>query len=80
MHPETQLLHRVGEALYGPRWQSEMARALKINARTVQRWAIGDGAPRLAHWVEIEGLLAAHAVELANLRQAIQGIDGFKQD
>lgn len=36
------LLGRVGEALYGPRWQSELARVFAVNDRTVRRWVSGD--------------------------------------
>jgi hypothetical protein len=40
------LLIRGGEAIYGPNWQSPLARALDINLRTIQRWyAGGPGAP-----------------------------------
>lgn len=37
----SRLLVEAGEALYGPRWQSELARALDVNDRTVRRWASG---------------------------------------
>lgn len=33
-----ELLRRCGEALYGPHWQSEIARALNVTDRTVRRW------------------------------------------
>lgn len=39
------LLQAAGEALYGPRWQTEMARALDVSDRTVRRWAAGDDLP-----------------------------------
>lgn len=40
------LLHEAGEALYGPRWQSELARDLDVSIRTMQRWAASaDDAP-----------------------------------
>jgi hypothetical protein len=32
------LLKRTGEALYGPRWQSDLARDLNVTDRTVRRW------------------------------------------
>jgi hypothetical protein len=32
------LLERVGRALYGKRWKSEMGRAVAVNLRTVRRW------------------------------------------
>ena len=35
------LLHDAGQALYGPRWQSDLARALGVSDRTVRRWAAG---------------------------------------
>jgi predicted transcriptional regulator len=38
------LLIEVGEALYGPRWQSEIARALGVSDRTVRRWVQGQNA------------------------------------
>jgi len=37
----SRLLAEAGEALYGPRWQSEVARDLGCNVRTVQRWVAG---------------------------------------
>jgi len=36
------LFCRVGGALYGPRWQSELARDLGVSDRTVRRWAAGE--------------------------------------
>ena len=35
-------LQKIGEALFGPRWQSELARELGVNDRTVRRWASGE--------------------------------------
>ncbi len=37
----SRLLIETGEALYGSRWQSEIARDLDCSIRTVQRWAAG---------------------------------------
>lgn len=31
-----------GEALYGPRWQSEVARLLSIDDRRVRAWLAGE--------------------------------------
>lgn len=37
-----ELLIRTGVALYGPRFQRELAAALGVNERTVRRWVAGD--------------------------------------
>lgn len=39
------LLRDVGEALYGSRWQSELARDLDVSDRTMRRWAAGTDIP-----------------------------------
>ena len=44
--PTSALLTEAGKALYGPRWQSELARALGISDRTMRRWiAEPDNVP-----------------------------------
>ncbi len=38
------MLHKldtIGQALYGPQWQSAVARDLGVNDRTVRRWVAG---------------------------------------
>lgn len=35
------LLKDTGEALYGPRWQSDLARDLDVSDRTMRRWLSG---------------------------------------
>ena len=37
----SKLLRDAGEALYGPRWQSDLARDLHVSDRTVRRWVSG---------------------------------------
>jgi hypothetical protein len=37
-----ELLIRGGKALYGPKWQSPLARGLGINLRSIQRWVASD--------------------------------------
>ena len=34
----SRLLVEAGEALYGPRWQTELARDLGVSDRTMRRW------------------------------------------
>jgi hypothetical protein len=40
----SRLLFEAGEALYGPRWQSQLARDLGVADRTIRRWAAGTHA------------------------------------
>lgn len=47
------LLRRVGETLWGSRWQTEMATALGVSDRTVRRWASGDDEPRAGVWADL---------------------------
>jgi hypothetical protein len=37
----SRLLVEAGEALYGSRWQTELARELDVSDRTIRRWATG---------------------------------------
>lgn len=38
-------LVKYGEALFGPRFQRELAEALEVNERTMRRWIAGDTEP-----------------------------------
>lgn len=38
------LLTEAGVALYGSRWQSDLALVLSVSDRTVRRWVAGDNA------------------------------------
>ena len=65
------LFTAIGAALYGPQWQSEMARALDVNIRTVQRWANGNND--LSPWVfdKLPDLVGQRQAELARLVQLV---------
>ncbi len=39
-------LRTIGEQLYGPRWQSKLARALPVSPRSVRYWLSGKRAIR----------------------------------
>lgn len=61
------LLHDAGAALYGPRWQSDLARAIGVSDRTMRRWAAGDGAPPAGVWADIHRLLAERQAVIGEL-------------
>jgi len=67
------LLQRVGEALYGPRWQSDLARDLAVSDRTMRRW-VADAADRPAGvYIDCLRLVTERAETLDTL------IDDLKQ-
>lgn len=39
-------LSHIGSALYGPRWQSELARALGVSGRHMRRWVAAGEIPQ----------------------------------
>jgi hypothetical protein len=39
-------LRKIGEALYGPRWQTPLSRALPVSTRTIRYWLTGKRAIR----------------------------------
>jgi hypothetical protein len=63
-------IRHVAPLLYGPAWQSALARALDVSLRNVQRWASGEREPGPRTWAKIAELLSGRKEELdAVLRQ-----------
>jgi hypothetical protein len=49
-------------ALYGPDWQTPLARRIRVDARTVRRWKAGDR--EIPDWLaEFLGMLERHEDE-----------------
>jgi hypothetical protein len=65
MTPE--LLSECGAALYGGRWQSELARDLNVNDRTVRRWLAGRNPMPPGVALELLRLLRERAADIDNL-------------
>ena len=61
------LFYDLGQALYGERWRSELARSLRVDERTVRRWANGDYEPPEGVWGELETLAKERRKTLADL-------------
>jgi hypothetical protein len=49
-------LRRIGERLYGPRWQTKLARALPVSTRIIRYWLSGKRAIRPVIAERIRGL------------------------
>lgn len=64
-------LVRVGEALYGPRWQRDLARDLGVNDRRLRAWLLAERPIPPGIWADLAeitgrraGLLDALAADL----------------
>ena len=65
------LLREAGEALYGPLWQSELARALGVADRTVRRWIAGERPVPAGLGPTLRGLLTDHGKAIAAVRRKL---------
>ena len=60
------MIAHIGSALYGPRWQSELARVLGVSDRTMRRWAAGAEVP-IGAQSQLQLLLRRRIGELGDL-------------
>lgn len=65
------LLREAGEAIYGPRWQSELARDFYVTDRTVRRWLAGDWPIPENIVAELRAILKARSAKLAAVRRKL---------
>lgn len=68
----SRLLTDAGEALYGPRWQSEVARDLECNVRTVQRWLAGANDIPPGVWLDLLRITQERAMALDALADRLK--------
>lgn len=61
------LLQETGEALYGPQWQSALARDLGVSDRTMRHWAAGTRETPAGIHTDLLRLTMARAQALAAL-------------
>lgn len=67
--PDTTLA-RIGEALFGSQWQTDLARALGVSSRQVRRWAKGRPIPTGAQ-DDLRGLMAERREMLGALDKSL---------
>ena len=60
----SRLLVECGEALYGPQWQSALARDLGVADRTVRRWVAGTSEVPAGLYVDLLRLTQERAAAL----------------
>lgn len=68
----SRLLVECGEALYGPRWQSELARDLAVSDRTVRRWVAGTSEVPAGLWLDLLRLTQERAALLDALSERLK--------
>jgi predicted transcriptional regulator len=68
----SRLLADTGRALYGERWQSEIARALGVSDRTVRRWVAGDDDPRPGVYVDLLRHVVDRIVDLHEVEERLK--------
>lgn len=61
------LLTECGAALYGDRWQSELARDLDVTDRTVRRWLAGDQPVPSGVAVDLHRMLIERVADIDDL-------------
>lgn len=69
---DNKLIVRAGEALFGERWQAELARALEVSPDTVQDWRQGRMSPRPGVYVDLMRLAVERAAELDEVVEALK--------
>lgn len=65
------LLIDCGLALYGPQWQSALARDLGVSDRTMRRWVAGDSVVPPGAWIDLLRLTQERAGALAALAERL---------
>lgn len=70
MKLDADALQRVGEALYGPNWQTPVAADLAVSDRTVRRWVAGHAIPD-GVWADLALLCAKRGGALIQLGERL---------
>jgi hypothetical protein len=72
------LLAEIGLLLYGPRWQTDLARALGISDRTMRRWAASRAAVPPGAWRDLYHRVENRAVEVDRMKYRMEGLLGVR--
>lgn len=68
-----QTLAKAGEALYGERWQTDLARDLGLtDARRVRQWMSGDRPIPAGVWADITRLLRHRGLNALSLSSKLE--------
>lgn len=64
------LLMQYGEALFGPRFRTDLAEALGVSERTMRRWLAGDTEPPASLVADLEAIARDRIKTLDGLLKA----------
>lgn len=70
----SKLLRDVGEAVYGPRWQTELSRSLGVSDRTVRRWAAGTDDVPPGVYYDLLGVVVERAAEIDDVMTRLNAL------
>ncbi|GGW23910.1 hypothetical protein GCM10011452_09070 [Gemmobacter lanyuensis] len=70
------MIERIGTALWGDTWQSQMARALEIDSSTVRRWVARKTDPRPGVFVDLIRIMQERAAALDDLAEETKRYGG----
>lgn len=66
------LIRQAAEALFGPHWQTELARSAGVTDRTVRRWVAGTSPVPAGLYAELADAAAARAQVLTDLADKLR--------
>lgn len=72
----SRLLVECGEALYGPQWQSALARDVGVSDRTVRRWAAGTNDVPAGLYLDLLRLTQERSTLLDGLAPRLRELAG----
>jgi len=67
-----ELIRAIGAALFGSRYQQDLAEALGVNRRTVSRWSSGEDEPRPGVWPDLLGIMWERRRQLGALIRTVE--------
>lgn len=69
---DSELITKIGLALYGEYWRTDMAKVRDVRRHSIDEWSRGQGAPVPAGvWAELAGDVAARLSELDELSKLL---------
>lgn len=71
---DDKLIVRIGNALYGDRWQAPLAAAIGVHKDTVQDWRQGRTAPRRGVIEDLRQIVAARRRTLDDIAAEIDDL------